>query len=235
MAATKVDFKRELRDLYRPARYPALVDVPELGFVMVDGHGDPNTTAAYREAIEALYAVAYTVKFAVKRMSAGIDFAVMPLESLWWSAGRTAFSASEKSRWSWTAMIMQPEPVTAEIVRDATHQVGAKKPLAALELLRYERFLEGTAAQVMHVGPYSDEGSTIAALHAFIANHGYTAAGKHHEIYLGDPRRTAPERLRTVIRQPVAARWRAHGAVLTGDTCSSAPPAGCLGWKPTGR
>jgi hypothetical protein len=205
MSATRVDFKRELRDLYLPGRKPSMVDVPEMGFLMVDGHGDPNTADSYREAIEALYGVAYTIKFAVKRMPSGVDFAVMPLESLWWSANPAAFAA-DKSAWDWTAMIMQPELVTVEIVEEARDRVAAKKSLTALDLLHYERFEEGLAAQVMYVGPYRDEGPSIAALHEFIAQEGFAVAGKHHEIYLGDPRRTAPERLRTVIRQPVAHR-----------------------------
>jgi hypothetical protein len=188
MATTRIDFKRELRGLYLPGREPSLIDVPEMAFVMIDGHGDPNTAASYREAIEALYAVAYAVKFFVKRMPSGIDFGVMPLEGLWWAGDMTTFGVSyDKSAWSWTAMIMQPEPVTADIVEEARRQTAAKKSLPALELLRFERFAEGAAAQVMHVGRYSDEGPTIEALHAFIAEEGCVAVGKHHEIYLGDP------------------------------------------------
>lgn len=204
MPTTKIDFKRELRELYAPGRKPVLVDVPEMAFVMIDGHGDPNTADSYREAIEALYSVSYTVKFAVKRGPAGIDFGVMPLEGLWWAEDPTVFSTGDKSEWNWTAMIMQPEPVTAEIVEEARHQAAAKKSLPALDLMRYARFAEGTAAQVMYVGPYKDEGPTIASLHAFIAEQGCALTGKHHEIYLGDPRRSAPEKLKTVIRQPLA-------------------------------
>ena len=200
MPATKVDFKRELRDRYLPGREPSMIDVPEMGFLMVDGHGDPSTADSYMEAIEALYSVAYAVKFAVRH--SGIDFTVMPLESLWWSADPTAFAA-DRSAWDWTAMIMQPELVTAEIVEEAHDEVAARKPLPALDLLRYERFEEGLAAQVMNLGLYNEEGPTIAALHAFVAEQGFVRAGKHHEIYLSDPRHTASERLRTVIRQPV--------------------------------
>ena len=203
MPTTKIDFKRELRELYAPGRTPVLVDVPEMAFLMIDGHGDPNTADSYREAIEALYTVSYTVKFAIKRGPAEIDFGVMPLEGLWWAEDPTAFSRGERSQWSWTAMIMQPEVVKADIVEEACHEAAAKKPLPALDRLRYERFAEGPAAQVMYVGPYQDEGPTIAALHACIAEHGGTLTGKHHEIYLGDPRRAAPEKLKTVIRQPL--------------------------------
>ena len=202
MPTTKIDFKRELSELYAPTREPSLVDVPELAFLMVDGHGDPNTVAQYRAAVEALYTVAYAAKFAVKR-SGGVDFGVMPLEGLWWATDMAKFAVGDKSDWSWTAMIMQPEPVTTEIVELARQKAASKKSLPALELLRFEHFHERLAAQVMHRGAYADEAPTIARLHQFIAEQGYTPAGKHHEIYLSDPTRTAPEKLRTVIRQPV--------------------------------
>jgi hypothetical protein len=203
MPATKIDFKRELRDLYLPGREPVLVDVPEMAFLMVDGRGDPNTATMYREAIEALFAVAYAAKFIVKRTPPALDFAVMPLETLWWSHGATTLTLEDKADWMWTAMIMQPQPVTAETVEEARHHV-AKRSLPALDRLRYEPFTEGRAAHVMYMGPYEAEGPTIRALRAFIEDQGGTAAGKHHEIYLGDPRRSAPEKLRTVIRQPIA-------------------------------
>jgi hypothetical protein len=205
-AAKKIDFKREWRNLYAAGREPSLVEVPELVFLMVDGRGDPNTAAEYRDAVEALYAVAYAAKFAVKREPDGIDFGVMPLEGLWWVPDMSRFTIEDKSDWSWTAMIMQPEPVTAEIIEAARRKAAAKKSLPALELLRLERFREGLVAQVMHLGPYAAEGPTIARLHAFIAEQGYMPAGKHHEIYLSDPTRSAPEKLTTLIRQPVAAR-----------------------------
>jgi hypothetical protein len=206
MSATKIDLKRELRELYHPGRKPCLVDMPEMGFLMIDGRGDPATAPAYREAIEALFSVAYTVKFTSKQMPGGTDFAVMPLEGLWWSEDPASFLTGDRVRWEWTAMIMQPDVVTPEMVEAARGQAGAKRELPALGLLRYERFAEGLSAQVMYLGPYKDEGPTIQALHAFIAEQGYALSGKHHEIYLGDPRRTAPEKLRTIIRQPVAGR-----------------------------
>lgn len=200
----RIDYKRELRELYAPPRdTPVVVDVPELSFLMVDGRGDPNTATAYREAIVALFAVSYTVRFAIKRMPGGFEYGVMPLEGLWWVEGMAAFPLEDKSRWSWTAMIMQPELVSEELVREAIAAATAKKQLPAAGELRLERFREGTTAQVLHVGPYSAEQPTIERLHAFITEQGYERAGKHHEIYLGDPRRTAPERLRTVLRQPI--------------------------------
>lgn len=201
MPATKVDLKRELPEFYAAGRTPALVEVPELLFLMVDGHGDPNTSPDYRDAISALYSVSYAAKFALKRAGT-IDYRVMPLEGLWWTADMANFSTAEKSGWEWTAMIMQPSQVTEEVLADATAKAAARRSLPALERLRLERFTEGLAAQVLHVGPYSTEGPTIAALHAFIAEHGYALVGKHHEIYLGDPSRSAPEKLKTIVRQP---------------------------------
>jgi hypothetical protein len=199
---TKIDYKRELHELYAPGRDPVLVDVPEFSFLMVDGHGDPNTADEYREAVEALYTVAYTVKFAVKR-AGGTDFGVLPLEGLWWAADPAAFVTGDKSSWDWTMMIMQPEPVTADIVERARADAAAKKALPAVARMRFEQFAEGRAAQLMYTGPYADEGPAIQRLHAFVAEQGYALAGKHHEIYLSDPRRTAPAKLRTVVRQPV--------------------------------
>ncbi len=206
MVATKVDFKRELRDLYAPGGEPQLVDVPELAFLMVDGRGDPNTSTEFREAIQALYAVSYAAKFAIKRSPGGMDYAVMPLEGLWWMPDMSKFRIADKSSWNWTAMIMQPTPVTSEIVVEACAAAAKKKASSpAIAKVRLEHFAEGHAAQVMHTGPYAAEGPTIERLHAFIAGLGYARTGKHHEIYLSDPSRSAPEKLRTVIRQPVAA------------------------------
>jgi hypothetical protein len=203
MSATKVDYKRELRELYAPGPEPVIVDVPEFAFLMIDGHGDPNTAEEYREAIETLYAVAYTAKFAVKH-AGGLDFGVMPLEGLWWAADPAAFTTGDKSAWDWTMMIMQPDQVSAAVVEQACARVAAKKAAAAVGRPRFERFAEGRAAQLTYVGPYAAEGPVIQRLHAFITEQGYALAGKHHEIYLSDPRRTAPEKLKTVIRQPFA-------------------------------
>jgi hypothetical protein len=198
----KVDFKRELGEFYAARRSPAIVEVPELAFVMIDGHGDPNTSGEYRDAVSALFSVSYAARFALKRAGV-IDFAVMPLEGLWWASDMSAFSIGDKSAWDWTMLIMQPDEVTADVLADAKIRAAAKVPVTALERLRLERFAEGLAAQVLHVGPYSAEGPAIARLHAFIAEQGRELAGQHHEIYLGDPRRSAPEKLKTIIRQPM--------------------------------
>jgi hypothetical protein len=200
---TKVDLKRELPELYSAARRPGLVEVPELAFLMIDGHGDPNTASEYAQAVEAIYTVAYTTKFILKRARDGIDFGVMPLEGLWWTPDMATFTTDDKSAWDWTMMIAQPEQVTPEVVEQARAKAAGKKALAAIDRVRLERFSEGRAAQVMHIGPYATEGPTIQRLHAFIAEQGCERAGKHHEIYLSDPRRSAPEKMKTIVRQPV--------------------------------
>jgi hypothetical protein len=190
--------------LYAPGRTPVLVTVPDFLFLMIDGRGDPTTSPEYAQAVAALYAVSYTVKFELKRAHQGLDYRVLPLEGLWWAADMLAFPIEDRAKWDWTMMIRQPELVHPELVDESARVVAARRSLPAALRLRLERFDEGPAAQLMHVGPFSTEGPTIERLHAFIAAQGYQPAGKHHEIYLGDPRRTAPERLKTVLRQPVA-------------------------------
>jgi hypothetical protein len=201
--AGKIDFKKELKHLYAPsAKDFQVVDVPPMQYIMVDGRGDPNTAQAYQDALEAVYAVAYTLKFSSKGLDK--DFVVPPLEGLWWAEDKAIFVSDERVDWLWTAMIMQPEWITQEMVNEAKAQAGAKKELTALPALRMETYHEGVSAQIMHIGPYSEEGPTLARLHQeWIPANGYVEAGKHHEIYLSDPRRTAPEKLKTVLRQPI--------------------------------
>jgi hypothetical protein len=198
-----IDPRRSERRLYAPGAKPELVDVPDLSFLMIDGAGDPNTAAEYANAIEAMYGVAFAMRFALKR-GAGIDHPVMPLEGLWWVEGDVPFLDAPRDLWRWTMMIRQAEDATPDLLAAGVAKARERHPNPALTLLRLGRFTEGKAAQVMHTGPYSDERPTIEALHAFIADQGLTPRGRHHEIYLGDPRKTAPERLRTVIRQPAA-------------------------------
>ena len=202
--ATKFDLRRELKALYGPpAGRPVLVDVPELAYLMVDGEGDPNVSQNYRDAVQALFAVSYAVKYAVKRAPGGVDYRVMPLEGLWWVDDMSTFTVDDKTGWKWTALIAQPDLVTGELMHRAVATAAAKRPLPAARQVRLERFREGRAAQVLHLGPFSAEGSTIERLHGFIAEQRLGRRGKHHEIYLTDFTRTAPERLKTVIRQPV--------------------------------
>lgn len=201
----KIDLKKELGPLYKAsAKSPAVVEVPALTFLMVDGAGDPNSAAAYQEAVEALFSVAYALKFRLKRGEPPQDYAVMPLEGLWWADDMTRFSQEDKSDWKWTAMILQPEPVDQALLDDVLEEVEKKKRLPGLGRLRLETWEEGLAAQLLHVGPYTDEAPIILALHDFIEAQGYERRGKHHEIYLSDPRRAAPEKLKTIVRQPVA-------------------------------
>ena len=174
-------------------------------FLMVNGTGDPNTAPAYQHALEALYGMAYTLKFAVKRQL-GTDYTVMPLEGLWWTPNMHELDTEHKDAWWWTAMIAEPDEVTPALVAEAREQVERKKPNPALAQLKLEKLDEGLAAQILHLGPYATEGPTIVRLHAFIREQGYVFDGlrqKHHEIYLSDPRRAAPAKMRTIIRQSV--------------------------------
>jgi hypothetical protein len=189
------------------------VDVPELGFVVVDGTGDPDGPV-FAEALQALYGVSYAAHFLARER--GTATKVMPLEALWWvddpdqqdlvhavALGRGAMTDTDRSRWCWQAMIMQPEPIDVGIVAEAVQRTRRKRPSASLDRLRYERWQEGLAVQLLHVGPYADEAPSIVRLHEAIPAAGYRARGRHHEIYVGDPRRSAPEKLRTILRQPV--------------------------------
>jgi len=199
----KIDLKKDLKHLYRPsAKEVVQVDVPTLRYLMIDGEGDPNTSPEYAQAIEALFSVSYTAKFMLKKGPQEIDYAVMPLEGLWWADDMESFATNDKAKWKWTAMIMQPSFVTDAVIEAAITEVLRKKKLPGVDMLRLENFSEGICAQIMHIGPFSEEGPTIARLHDFIdARTGRT--GKHHEIYLSDIRRADPKTWKTIIRQPM--------------------------------
>lgn len=200
----KVDYKKELKDFYNPStKAVSEVTVPKMNFLMVDGKGDPNTAKEYADAIQTLYPVAYTIKFSIKK-SGGEDFGVMPLESLWWSDNFDDFINGNKDNWQWTAMIMQPACVTKEIFEKALEEVKSKKNPASIDKVRFESFDEGKSVQIMHIGPFAAEGPNIQKIHDHIKEIGGKFDGKkqkHHEIYLSDFRRVAPEKLRTVVRQ----------------------------------
>lgn len=199
----KIDWKKELRHLYQPsAKEVVQVDVPIMNFLMVDGKGDPNGSREFSDAVEALFAVSFTVKFKVKRSPLAIDYAAMPLEGLWWSDDMSSFSLEDKSDWKWTLMIMQPEFVTKETVDTAVSEVAEKKKPAAISKVRFESLSEGKCAQILHVGPFSEEGPAVEKVHAYIQSRG-RRVGKHHEIYLSDIRRADPAKWKTVIRQPM--------------------------------
>jgi hypothetical protein len=201
----KTDHKKLVHTYTAPRGTFQVVTVPAMQFLMVDGHGDPNTSPAYRDALTTIYPVAYTLKFTSKR-ELDRDYAVMPLEALWWSEDMDAFTtARDKSRWDWTLMIMVPDWTTAEHADAARRAVGRKGGAPALDALRLETFDEGLAVQTLHVGSYDDEAPVLEAMHEeFIPAQSLRMTGKHHEVYLSDPRRTAPHRLRTILRQPVA-------------------------------
>lgn len=199
----KVDYKVLLAPFYKtPAREVREVTVPTLSYLMVDGAGDPNTSPAYREAVEALFSASYAVKFARKRSSTPQDYAVMPLEGLWWAEDHSVFELNDRGAWKWTMMILQPPVVEASHVQAGIEAVGRKKNLPALSRLRFEEFTEGRCAQTLHIGPFSEEGPTIRRVHDFIQARG-ALRGKHHEIYLSDVRRADPRKWKTIIRQPM--------------------------------
>jgi len=201
----KIDFKKELKHLYRPSvRNVEVVDVPPLNYLMIDGEGDPNTSQSFQDAIGVLYPLSYALKFMVKRGETGIDYGVLPLEGLWWADNMSSFSIVNKASWKWTLMIMQPEWITREMVQEAIEQVRVKKNPISLPLVRFESFDEGKVAQIMHIGPFSEEAPTVEKVHSFIEEAGSRRTGKHHEIYLSDIRRAAPEKWKTIIRQPMS-------------------------------
>jgi len=200
----KRDHKRELKALYQPSPKAVVeVEVPPLRYLMIDGEGDPNTSAHYAAAVGALFSVSYAAKFIVKKGPRQVDYAVMPLEGLWWSDDLSAFERDDRARWCWTMMIMQPDLADDGVIEAALAQVRQKKALPALDAVRLETYAEGRCAQTLHVGPFTEEGPTIARVHDFIGQRG-ALAGKHHEIYLSDIRRADPARWKTVIRQPMA-------------------------------
>lgn len=201
MAAKTNDLRAIHPRLWRAPDTPERLVVPPIAYLAVDGAGEPEG-AAYADAVGTLYAVAYTLRFAVKA-AGGEPWTVMPLQGLWWADDMADFQRGARSRWRWTMLIAQPPVVTGAMVSDAVAAAARKGKAPAAEGLRLEVLDEGDAVQVMHHGPYADEAPTIAALHAWIAGAGLALRGKHHEIYLSDPRRAAPERMRTIIRQPV--------------------------------
>jgi hypothetical protein len=199
----KIDLRKTLKPLYQPsAKAVVEVDVPAFDYLMIDGEGDPNTAPAYAQAVEALFSVSYTAKFALKKGPLALDIAVMPLQGLWWADDMAAFTAGDKSRWKWTMMILQPDVMPHAVIEQAIAAVRKKKPSPALERLRLERLAEGRCAQILHVGPFSEEGPTIERLHAWVDAHGQRT-GKHHEIYLSDVRRADPAKWKTILRQPM--------------------------------
>jgi hypothetical protein len=201
----KKDLSKELQALYfPPSDEPTEVRVPKMNFLMVDGRGDPNKSKEYQDAIGALYSLSYTMKFMIKLGTTKVEHIVMPLETLWWTDKGVDFLTAGKDTWNWTAMIAQPDHVTENLVSKAIEEiVRKKKDVPALDKVRFEEFDEGLSVQIMHIGPYSAERPNIEKIHKFITDSGHTLRGKHHEIYLSDPNRSRPEKLKTVVRQPM--------------------------------
>ncbi|MFJ3956724.1 GyrI-like domain-containing protein [Arthrobacter sp. NPDC090010] len=200
----KIDFKKSL-DSYQAVRGDfRVLEIPQMRYLMIDGHGDPNTSPAYAAALAALYPVAYKLKFASKK-ELGRDYVVPPLEGLWWAEDMDAFTTSrDKSRWEWTMMLMVPEWIDESTFADAFAQAGAKAPPERLSEVRLETLSEGLSVQTLHLGSFDDEGPVLQRMHhEFIPGNGFQLSGKHHEIYLSDARKVSPEKLRTILRQPV--------------------------------
>jgi hypothetical protein len=205
----KLDLRKRYKHLYQPsAKEVEVVDVPALQFVMADGAIEPNlapgTSPTFQQATEALYGISYTLKFMSKLDKVNpIDYTVMGLEALWWVEDGK-FDITQPDNWHWTAMILQPEHITPVMFTKGLEQLRRKKPNPALDKLRLETFQEGLCVQIMHIGPYAAEPATVARLETYATQNGYTFHRKHHEIYLGDPRRSAPEKLKTVLRHPIS-------------------------------
>lgn len=204
----KLDLRKEFKHLYAPsAKQAELVKVRKLNFVMMDGKiepgASPDTSQELQEAMQALYGVSYTLKFMSKqRKTNPMDYTVMALEGLWWVESGE-FSFDKKDNWCWTLMMMQPKHVTAKMVQEALQKLKEKKDSPALAKLEFKSFQEGLCVQIMHVGPYSEEPRSLERMQALADERGYVYRGKHHEIYMGDPRRAKPDKLKTILRHPV--------------------------------
>jgi len=201
----KVDLKKVFSEYYSVKKNAvALVTVPAFNYLNVLGQGNPNTSQEYKEAVEALFALSYAIKFKIKKGAQEIDYGVMPLEGQWWTDDMSDFSVDNKDIWKWNSCIMQPEYVTKEIVEECRAEVKAKKDVAAIDKVEFLNVTDGLSAQILHIGAYAEEKPTIEKLHNFILEKGYQLTGKHREIYLSDFRKAAPENLKTIIRQPIS-------------------------------
>jgi len=199
----KIDLRKQYKELYSPSKKEfSLVTVPPLHYLMIDGTGNPNTSADYQDVLQTLYGLSFTLKFNCKK-TLGQDYTVMGLEGLWWTPDRSQFSMENKDAWHWTMLMLQPDFITAEMFTAAREKLVAKGKGPAAQRVRLERYDEGLSAQILYVGAYDDEPPTIAAMHEFIRAQGYVPRGDHHEIYLSDARRVAPEKNRTILRQPI--------------------------------
>jgi hypothetical protein len=201
----KFDFKKEYKSLFSPsAKEPEMIEVPAFKYLIIDGQGDPNTSKDFQDKVQVLYGLSYTIKFMLKQDKTDpFDFTVPPLSGLWCADDITAFAEGRKHEWKWTLMILMPDRVTREVFAEGKRKLEEKKNPTFLDLAKFEIYEEGLSAQIMYIGPYAEEGPTIAKLHDFFQGKGYTFNGRHHEIYLSDPRRCKPEKMRTILRQPI--------------------------------
>ena len=204
----KIDFKKDFKKLFLPPREPVVIKVPKYDFLMVDGQGAPKGQE-YQDALMAIYSCHFTIKFTLKFAKVGPEYTMPPLDTLWWLKGNRTFDIASKEEWFWTAMLMQPKHITQKQLKEAIATIKKKekekgtKHNPALGKIKLGQFEEGLCVQIMHIGPYSAEEPTIRKLHQFALDQVYKLRGKHHELYLSDPRRTKPDKLKTVIRQPV--------------------------------
>jgi hypothetical protein len=199
----KIDVRRQLKEFYSPSsKQFSAIEIPRFQYLKVDGHGDPNKVKEYSDAVQTLYGISYTLKFHLKKTQ-GIDYTVMGLEGLWWMPDMLEFSLERKDDWDWTMMILQPDFITPEVMEEAKNQAATKGKAPLAGQARLESLDEGTCVQIMYFGPYIDEAPVIAQMHSWIRDNVYSPAGKHHEIYLSDPRRVAPEKNKTILRQPI--------------------------------
>lgn len=203
----KIDYRKEYHEFYAPPRdHAEEITVPPLNFAMIDGVGaaeGPAKSPEFQDAIAALYGITYTLKIGRKKAGIEPDYTIGPLEGLWWMDDGSEFDMNRPDKWRWTLMIFQPEFIGQKEFQQAVEQLMARKPSPALNKLRLERFDEGKVVQIMHIGPYATEEQTIKKLEDYVTERGYTFRGEHHEIYFGDPRRTKPEKLKTVLRHPI--------------------------------
>lgn len=199
----KLDLKKEFKKFYNPSSVECeMVKLPGFKYLMIDGEGDPNNSIEFQNAVEALYSLAYTIKFTLKNNNTA-DFSVMPLEGLWSCKSSKSFDINNKRDWQWTLMIMMPDYITSAEIDNAVISIKSKKEVIAIDKVRLDNLEESDCVQIMHIGPYSEEEPTVIKLHQFMFENNLTDNGRHHEIYLGDPRRCAPAKLRTILRQPV--------------------------------
>ncbi|MCX7749480.1 MAG: GyrI-like domain-containing protein [Clostridia bacterium] len=201
----KTDYKKEYSKVYNASpKDIQIIQVPKLSFLRVEGEGDPNTSPNFKNAVEALYSLSYASRNITKRQNQ--EHVVMPLEGLWWADDMRAFDIGNKGAWKWILMIMQPGYVDSGVMHEAFNYCAKKKELPFLPKVKLEAFEEGLSVQILHQGPFSEEGPTIEKLHQFIDKQGYVKAGKHHEIYLNDFRKVLPEKIKTILRQPIQSK-----------------------------